>query len=180
MTLMLVKVAVFLTAGAIGGYLISRVLCSAGSCPITSNRPFMIFLGAMLALYGAYAANVFRAPGGSGSSIQTIAAKPQLDTLLASASSRVVVVDFYADWCGPCHMLQPTLDELKAEWAGRADFYRVNIDRSSDLARQFGVENIPLLVFFKDGQEVTRTLGVMSKSDLAGILAKAARQGEHF
>ena len=168
--LMIAKVAVFLAAGAIGGYLLSRLLCSAGSCPITSNRPLMIFLGAMLALYGAYTANVFRTPGGS---IQTIAGKPQLDTLLASASSRVVVVDFYADWCGPCHVLEPTLDELRAEWAGRAEFYRVDIDRSSDLARQFGVENIPLLVFFKDGQEVTRTLGLMSKSDLAAILTKA-------
>lgn len=74
-----------------------------------------------------------------------------------------VVVDFWAEWCGPCRMLGPILDELAEEKAGAVKVAKVNVDESPALAAQFGVRSIPMLVFFKDGQQKDTIVGVQSK-----------------
>jgi thioredoxin 1 len=85
----------------------------------------------------------------------------------ALAVPGLLVIDFWATWCGPCRMLSPIVDELAAEFEGRATIAKCNVDDCEDIAMRFGVRNIPTLVFVKDGEVVDRTVGVQSKQDLA-------------
>ncbi|MCL2407708.1 MAG: thioredoxin [Defluviitaleaceae bacterium] len=78
-----------------------------------------------------------------------------------------VLVDFYADWCGPCKMLAPTLDELAADFEGRAKIVKINVDNDKPLAQEYGVRSIPALKFFKDGKVVEEHVGMLPKPDLA-------------
>ena len=82
------------------------------------------------------------------------------------ASSKVVLVDFWAAWCGPCRMLSPTVDDIAAEYEGRITVAKCNVDDCEEIAAQFGVRNIPTLVFVKNGAVVDRTVGVMPKQEL--------------
>lgn len=87
-------------------------------------------------------------------------------------SSIPVLVDFYADWCGPCRALHPTLEELAAEYAGRVKIVQVNVDENGDLASRYNVRGIPALFVIKGGQTVDQTVGLQSKADLARMLNK--------
>ena len=69
------------------------------------------------------------------------------------------VVDFYADWCGPCRMVSPIIETLSKEYAGRAKFVKVNTDDNQDLAERFGIMSIPTIMVFKNGQIASRTVG---------------------
>ena len=82
------------------------------------------------------------------------------------------LLDFYADWCGPCQMMKPTMEEFeKAHPEVKAR--RVNIDDEEELANQYGVSSIPCLVFLKDGEEVAREVGVMPLKKLEKMMGKA-------
>ncbi|MFB3043530.1 MAG: thioredoxin, partial [Nitrososphaerales archaeon] len=70
-----------------------------------------------------------------------------------------VVVDFWAEWCGPCRVIAPIVEELSKEYNGKVQFAKVNVDESPDLAGRFGVQGIPTLIIFKDGEEVGRLVG---------------------
>ncbi|HEY6104665.1 MAG TPA: thioredoxin [Anaeromyxobacteraceae bacterium] len=84
-----------------------------------------------------------------------------------------VLVDFHAAWCGPCHALAPTLDELARDLAGRARVVKLDVDEAPDLARQYQVSSIPCLVVFKGGREVGRLVGAVPKRRIAGALQAA-------
>ena len=83
-------------------------------------------------------------------------------------SHDVVMVDFHADWCGPCKMLEPTVEELAAETD--AAVAKVDVDRNQQLAGQYGVQGVPMLLLFADGEPVEKMVGVQSKDDLAGLI----------
>jgi thioredoxin 1 len=82
-----------------------------------------------------------------------------------------VLVDFYADWCGPCRMIAPVLDELAREVEG-AKVVKINVDDAPDLARQYGVNSIPNLKVFSDGQVVADHVGVANKAQLKSMLGQ--------
>jgi thioredoxin 1 len=82
-----------------------------------------------------------------------------------------LLVDFWAEWCGPCKMMEPLLDELAEETAGRARVAKINVEEAPEIAAEFGVQAIPSLFVFRDGQIQHRFRGVQSKAVLAAALA---------
>ena len=74
-----------------------------------------------------------------------------------------MVLDFWAEWCGPCRMVSPIIDELANEYAGRVNIGKMNVDENDDVVAQFGIRNIPTVLFFKDGQMVDKIVGAMPK-----------------
>ena len=79
---------------------------------------------------------------------------------------KVVLVDFYADWCGPCKMMAPTLEEIADEQSDVLKVCKINVDDAPDVARAYRVMSIPNMVLFKDGKAVNRFVGVTDKSDI--------------
>lgn len=77
-----------------------------------------------------------------------------------------VVVDFWAEWCGPCHQISPLVEEIASEYDGRLKAAKMDVDRNSGIATRYGVRGIPTLILFKGGQPVERLVGYMPKSQL--------------
>jgi len=107
----------------------------------------LVLVGAIAAvvLNGVNTNNATTAPGGSGD---------------------LVLMDFYADWCGPCRQMKPVVNELRNELAGQLTVMEVNVDANPDLARQYNVRSIPCFVVTRAGTEVARRVGGMSKESL--------------
>lgn len=77
-----------------------------------------------------------------------------------------VVVDFFAEWCGPCKAMAPIIDELAKSYDGKVKIGKIDVDASPDSAQKYGIMSIPTMVFFKDGKEVDRVSGAMTKETL--------------
>lgn len=85
-------------------------------------------------------------------------------------SNGVTLVDFYADWCGPCRMIAPIVEELATEMEGKVTIGKLDIENSQKTTADFQVTSIPTIIIFKDGQEVERIIGLKDKDTLAGML----------
>lgn len=85
-------------------------------------------------------------------------------------SDKPVLVDFFADWCGPCKMIAPVVEQLAEELEGKAKVGKLNIDENMDIAEKYRVMNIPTFLIFKDGQEKERIVGAVSKNELKNKL----------
>lgn len=85
-------------------------------------------------------------------------------------SEGVVLVDFFAVWCGPCKMVAPVLEKLAEQYEGRAKIYKVDVDQSNALAAQFGVQAVPTMILFKDGQPVKTHVGFAGAPQIEELL----------
>ncbi len=81
-----------------------------------------------------------------------------------------VMVDFHAEWCGPCKMMGPAVDELAAEYEGKWKIGKLNVDEAPKVAEKYGIQSIPTLIFFKDGKAVDKTMGFQAKDNIKARL----------
>lgn len=85
------------------------------------------------------------------------------DTL---STEQPVMIDFWAEWCGPCRMVGPSVEEVSKDFAGKAVVGKVNVDHNPNTAAEYGIRNIPTILFFKDGKVVDKVVGVVPKEQL--------------
>ncbi len=90
----------------------------------------------------------------------------------AMAEKKTLVVDFYADWCGPCRMLSPVMEALSEEMSGKATFVKINVDDNPDLAREYSIMSIPCVMVFKDGGLAGKNIGFAPKDAMKEFVEK--------
>ncbi len=173
--------------GALMGYFGK---CTTGACPLTANPWRGGFIGALIGGLFAFSAGSSRpvasAKPAEASVLKAPANHPQTGPRhIASAeefesavlkADKPVLVDFYADWCGPCRMLAPTIEKLAKQYDGRAVVAKVNVDRLSQVAQRYGIQGIPAVLIFNKGKEVQRLVGVRSAGGYAKMLDKLVGQ----
>lgn len=85
-------------------------------------------------------------------------------------SDKLVLIDFYADWCGPCRMMSSVIDEIAEEMSGKIKVGKINVDENQDLAMEYGIMSIPTIVMIKDGKAVKNLVGVRDKNEIKDTL----------
>jgi thioredoxin 1 len=166
--------------------------CTTGACPLTANPWRGGLIGAVIGGMFAFSAGS-PSPGAQTASSVSEASGPaaaksgpvgpvhigsaEAFNQIVLKATQPVLVDFYADWCGPCRMLAPTIEKLAKVYQGRVIVCKVNVDNLPALASQYGIQGIPAVLVFDKGKEVQRLVGVRSQSTYAKVLDKLLGQG---
>ena len=87
-------------------------------------------------------------------------------------SDKPVLVDFWAEWCGPCRMIAPSVEAVAEEYQGKANVYKMNVDENMNVPQQYGIRGIPTLIVFKGGQEQERIVGAVTREAIAKVVDK--------
>lgn len=173
-----------LLGGGLGALLGYFGQCATGACPLTANPWRGAFLGA--AIGGLFAASAGSSrpreqiasttpaatepPSAGGQAAPLHIGSAEAFARIVQTADRPVLVDFYADWCGPCRMLAPIIEKLAKEYQGRAIVCKVNVDSLPAIASQYGIQGVPAVLVFDKGQEVQRLVGVRPRSEYAKVL----------
>ncbi len=184
-----------MVGGLVGFGWYRLVGCRTGTCPITSSRTTSILFGAAMGLFVALQAQassgncpLTRALGrddGVASAhvkpdktqkekrtmAEVITSDSDFESKVLSAD-KPVLVDFYADWCGPCKFLAPVVEEMAKELAGKAYVYKINVDEVGGVAARYGIQSIPTVILFKGGEAVKQFVGVRGKEEYVSALGK--------
>lgn len=145
--------------------------CSGGMCPMTCNPIGGMIVGAIIGgiLLTTTGCSGQKPTAEISINVVEIQNSEQFDKTITSG---VVLVDFNADWCGPCRTLKPIIGSLADKFAGKAVVVSVNVDRQGDLARKYGISSIPDVRLFSGGKEVERWIGVRSKETYESTVEK--------
>lgn len=161
--------------GAIGAVIGYFGKCNTGACPLTSNP-------IMSAIFGMVVGALLTAPTTGCSRVDTgykspnvlhVASTAEFDSKVLGEKEKPVLVDFYADWCGPCRAMSPAIEKLADETKDWAVVTKVNVDKLGDLTRRYNVTSIPNLKIFLKGEVVKEFVGVTSGEELKKALEQA-------
>ena len=94
------------------------------------------------------------------------------DQVIEASESKLIVVDFWAPWCGPCRMVAPVVEEISKDFEGKIKVFKLNTDENPNVASQYGIRSIPTLMIFKGGQKVDTVVGAVPKATLSSTLSK--------
>lgn len=168
---MFIQLAVGLViGGGLGATLGYFGKCSTGACPLTANPWRGGFIGAIMGGLLAFSSGSSRLSAeASDSGHLQIASAADFDAQVLNAE-QPVLVDFYSTTCGPCRMLAPTIDKLAGQYEGRAAVLKVNVDRLPQLAGRYGIQGVPSVLFFQNGKEVERLVGLRSPDVYSKVL----------
>jgi thioredoxin 1 len=166
-----------LGAGLLFGGIIGALLgyfgkCSTGTCPLTANPYRGAILGAVIGGFLAFSSGSSRGAAQANpdnSAVVHIDNVADFDRLVLKGTAPVLV-DFYSNSCPPCRQLAPTVEQLAEEYEGRAVVCKINVGKAQALARRYGIQGIPAVLFFKEGQETQRLVGLRPKSAYEQVL----------
>lgn len=174
---LVVYAAIILASGAAGFAWAKLVGCSTGGCPLTATpwrgAVFGMVFGVLGVLTMLPRAGTAVADGAAESdAIRHPKDAAEFAAMTRPEGGRTVLVDFYADWCGPCQRLAPELARFAEANRGTVDVVKVNVDTHADIAREYGVTSIPAVYLFRAGEVTKQTVGAMNSAEIAAWVAE--------
>jgi thioredoxin len=141
-------------------------------------RPLALLL-ILLLTAAACGCDASEAPQNAGPSmVKPIHNQAELDAVMAGGGKRLLLLDLYADWCGPCHQLMPVLEALARENRESVSIYKIDVERNEDIARRFGVRGIPHVAFVRSGKTLLNLQGLQPKTNYQKAIRKFTAQSD--